>query len=405
MATTFVGSSSAGDVKVTALISAAHFFSHFYILILPPIFPVLQSSLGVSATELGLAITALNIVTMFCQAPTGILVDRFGPARILIAGQLLFSAAIVGIGLFPSYTTLVLFMLAAGLGNAVYHPADYAILASRVSSGRVGRAFSIHTFGGYAGFAAGPLLVVPLTAALGWQHAVMLLGSFGIAMGLLLVVCRQDLRIPTAPPQRPGGKKGGQGTDRRLLLSGPVLLSLLFFVLLAAGHSGFTTFSPVALSQIYDLELVQANVPLTSYLVISAVGVLLGGAIADRTNRHAVVIAVSSLTIAISAALIAILDLGLVPLIGLFLVAGLASGTIAPSRDMLVRSVTPPGASGRVFGFVMTGLNIGSLVLPPLYGRLIDLHHARSVFGVVAVASLLTLLTVLGTGRDKRGAG
>ena len=398
MATAVAASAPAGDLKVTGLISAAHFFSHLYILVLPPIFPVLQASLGVSATALGIAIAALNIVTMFCQAPTGFLVDRFGPGRILIAGHFLFALAIACIGLVPSYGALLLFMVAAGLGNAVYHPADYAILAARVSGGRVGRAFSIHTFGGYLGFAAAPLAVVPLTSAFGWQWALIILGLAGLTMGLVLVANRAALAIAGPPPVKGGDEAPA---DMRLLMSLPVLLSLLFFVLLAAGHSGFTSFSPAALVSMYDLELVRANLPLTFFLVISALGVLLGGAVADHTQRHAWVVAGSSLAIAAAAALVALLPLSLWALIGLFSIAGLASGLIAPSRDMLVRAVTPPGASGKVFGFVMTGFNIGALILPPAYGLFLDLGSPRLVFWAVALFSLLTLATVVGNTRGR----
>jgi FSR family fosmidomycin resistance protein-like MFS transporter len=403
MATAFAPAAAAGDLKVTSLISVGHFFSHLYILVLPPIFPVLQEALGVSATALGVALAALNVVTMFCQAPTGFLVDRLGPARILIAGHFLFAAAIACIGLIPGYGALVLFMVAAGLGNAVYHPADYAILAARVSEGRVGRAFSFHTFGGYLGFAAAPLSVVPLTAAFGWQWALVILGLAGITMGLILLANRDALTIT-----RPAPVKGGRGdapSDRRLLMSLPILLSLLFFVLLAASHSGFTSFSPMALVEMYGFELVQANLPLTAFLVISAAGVLLGGMIADRTQRHALVVAASSLTIALAATLVAAGSLPLWALVAVFLVAGLASGVIAPSRDMLVRAVTPPGASGKVFGFVMTGFNIGSLILPPAYGLSLDLQAPRLVFWGVALFSVLTLVTLAGAGRARAASG
>jgi MFS family permease len=390
-----------GDSRVTGLVAGAHFFSHLYILCLPPIFPVLQSELGVTGVQLGLLIAAINITTMVAQPPTGFLVDRFGPARILIIGHSLFALAIALLGLAPSYAAMIGCLVLAGLGNAVYHPADYSILANRISGSRVGRAFSIHTFGGYAGFAAAPLTVVPLTEAFGWRPALVLLGIAGFAMTAALVIWRDDLAIEVARARDRAGDDPPAQPRKHLLLTAPILLSLLFYLLLAAGHSGLTSFSPTALDDLYGFGLIQANLPVTTYLVVSAFGVLLGGWFADRTGRHDLVVGTSSLVIAMMAALVAAASLSLPWLTAAFFVAGLASGVIAPSRDMLVRAVTPRGASGKVFGFVMTGFNIGSLLAPPLYGLLLDHGSPRLVFWAVAAFSLATVLTVVGAVGDR----
>ena len=183
------------DLKVISLIGTAHFFSHFYILLLPPLFPLLRDVYGVGYTALGLALAVLNGVTALTQAPVGFLVDRFGARGILIAGLALFSLAIGLIGLFPSYPMLLALMVLAGLGNSVFHPADYAILSSAVDQRRMGRAFSIHTFGGYAGFALAPPVIVFLTAAFDWRIALLLAAAPGLVVSLLLAL-NGDLRAP-----------------------------------------------------------------------------------------------------------------------------------------------------------------------------------------------------------------
>ncbi|MDF1585039.1 MFS transporter [Marinimicrococcus flavescens] len=402
MATRVEGASPAagGDVKVTALITSAHFFSHFYILALPPLFGLLSTELGVSVAALGLGLAVLNVTTALSQPPIGFLVDRIGPAAILIVGHTAFAVAIGLLGLFPTYPALLALMVLAGLGNAVYHPADYAVLAARVSPGRIGRAFSIHTFGGYLGFAMAPPVMVALTAWLGWQTALLVTGIAGLAVSLALLASRSDLsareRAPARKPQE------STRTDMRLLMSRPVLLSLLFFLMLAISHSGFTAFGVVVLQRLYGFDLATASLPLTVYLVVSALGVLAGGWVADRFGRHGLVVGLSSLVIGVAAGLFALFDMGLWPIVALFLVAGFFSGLIAPSRDMLVRQVTPPGASGKVFGFVMVGFNIGGLIAPPLYGLLVDLEMLRLVFWLVAIFSLLTIATIAGTGPAAR---
>jgi MFS family permease len=350
--------------------------------------------------ELGLALAVLNVVTMVCQPPIGFLVDRVGPAWILIAGHMAFAVAIGLVGVWPTFPALLALMVLAGLGNAVYHPADYAILSHRISGSRIGRAFSIHTFGGYAGFAAAPIAVIGLTEVVGWRLALMLIGLAGVALGAGLVLNRHDLATHIRRErERP---RVVQGNDRRLLWTVPVLLSLLFYILLGISNAGFSSFSVVVLERVYGMSLTEANLPITLFLLVSTVGVLVGGWIADRTDRHGIVVSASSLAMAVTSAVIAGITLSLPAMLVVFIVAGFASGLIAPSRDMLVRAVTPVGASGKVFGFVTIGFNVGGLVAPPVFGLLIDRGNPLMVFWIVAVVSAATIVTVMGTMGERR---
>ncbi len=380
------------DLRVTALISSAHFFAHLYILALPPIFPVLRAELGLSVTELGLLLAALNVTTVLAQPPIGVLVDRYGPGLILILGQTAFAIGIGLAGLGSGLLSLLPLMVLAGLGNAVYHPADYAILAARVSPGRTARAFSIHTFGGYLGFAAAPVVMVALTQLVGWRAALLVIGAAGLVMAGVLIAARGDLAASTMRR-----KEQGPGGTLALLTSPPVLAGFAFFLLLALSHAGISSFSVVALTGLYRLDLAAANAPVTVFLAVSAAGVLVGGWAADRFGHHGLIVAACSLVLAAMAATVALVALPPLTLMLLFAAGGLANGMIAPSRDMMIRAITPPGASGRVFGVVMVGFNVGGLVAPPLYGLTVDHASPAWVFGIVAVASLATALTVFGS--------
>jgi MFS family permease len=381
--------------RVVGLVAAAHFFSHLYILVLAPIFPVLQGELAVTALQLGLLVAAMNATTLLAQTPTGFLVDRLGAGRILIVGHTLMAAAVAAMALAPGYAALVALAVAAGLGNAVYHPADYAILGGRVAKERLGRAFAAHTFGGYLGFAAAPLTIVPLTQAFGWRVALATAGVAGLVVALLLVLDRAAL----ATADRGRAVPGAARADVALLTGGPVLLALLFFVLLSLMHTGLGSFGPATLHALGGLSLVEANLPVTVYFIVSTVGVLIGGRLADRTARHRLVVAACAGVSATVGALAAGLPPALPALVALFAVAGLAGGVIAPSRDLLVRAVAPPGTDGKVFGFVMTGFNIGSLIAPPLFGWLLDRGEPRLVLAAVAVFGAAIVVTVLGAGR------
>jgi MFS transporter, FSR family, fosmidomycin resistance protein len=394
-------SSARRDLKVISLVGTAHFFSHFYILVLPPLFPLLRDEFGVGYTALGVALAVLNGVTGLTQAPVGFLVDRFGARTILIAGLALFSLAIGLIGLFPSYPMLLALMVIAGLGNSVFHPADYAILSSAVEQWRMGRAFSIHTFGGHAGFALAPLVIVFLTALFDWRIALALSGAAGLIVSLLLVANGDLLHTETDHGRRTAARSGAGAAGVRLLLSGPILMALLFFAMLAVTQGGYMSFSVAAIEALYRVPLAQANVPLTAYLAASAIGVLAGGWIADRTRQHHHVVGVCFFLVALVSASIPELRPPLALTAMLFALAGFFSGVVAPSRDMMVRAVTPPGASGKVFGFVTTGFNVGGIAAPLLFGAVLDYGSDPGlVFWTVAGLSLLTLLVVYATARS-----
>jgi FSR family fosmidomycin resistance protein-like MFS transporter len=388
------------DLKVMSLIGTAHFFSHFYILVLPPLFPLLRDEYGVGYTALGLALAVLNGITGLTQAPVGFLVDRFGARAILIAGLALFSLAIGLIGLFPSYPMLIALMVVAGLGNSVFHPADYAILSSAVEQRRMGRAFSIHTFGGHAGFALAPPVIVFLTALSDWRIALALAGAAGLLVSLLLAIAGDLLRIEVEPGRTRAPRTAQGVAGIRLLLSGPILMALLFFAMLAMSHGGYMSFSVAAVESLYRVPLAEANLPLTVFLAASAIGVLAGGWIADRTRQHHHVVGGSFLLVAFVSALIPELLPPLAVTAGLFALAGFFSGVVAPSRDMMVRAVTPPGASGKVFGFVTTGFNVGGIAAPLLFGAVLDYGDPGLVFWTVAALCLLTMLVVYATARS-----
>jgi FSR family fosmidomycin resistance protein-like MFS transporter len=388
------------DFKVMSLIGTGHFFSHFYILLLPPLFPLLKDEFGVGYVELGLALSVLNGVTALTQAPVGFLVDRFGPRGILITGLALFSLSIGLVGVWPSYPVLLLLMVIAGLGNSVFHPADYAILSAAVDNRRMGRAFSIHTFGGYAGFALAPPLIVALTALLGWRMALLLSGVAGLIMVALMLANSGVLRADgDAGRGRTAGDARGSAGGWDLLLSAPILMALLFFAMLAISQGGYMSFSVAALGEIYAVDLAAATVPLTCYLVASTFGVLVGGWIADRTPQHHQVIGACFALVALFAAAVPLLLPPIAIVTVLFALAGLFSGMVAPSRDMMVRAVTPPGASGRVFGFVTTGFSIGGIAGPLLFGVVLDFGDPGHVFWAIAGLSLLTLVVVFATAR------
>jgi MFS transporter, FSR family, fosmidomycin resistance protein len=385
------------DAQVVGLVSAAHFVSHYYILVLPPLFTVIRADFGVSYTELGLALTAFNVVSAALQTPAGFLVDRVSARAVLVGGLLVGAAALAGAALLSSFWAFVGMFALLGLGNTVYHPADYTLLSRHVSSRRMGQAYSVHTFAGMLGGAVAPASLLFLAAAFGWRGAYLASAALGGAVAALLALSGGALADDRSERARAASVTAGAEPDasRPLLLSVPILLNLLFFVMLALSNAGLQNYAVVVLDALYATPLDLANVALTAYLAMSAFGVLIGGLVASRTTRHGAV-AVAGLAGAAGAVLlVAAFHLPIAAMIALFALAGLATGVIMPSRDLLVRAVTPPGAFGKVFGFVTTGFNIGGMVSPLLFGWLLDHGNPRGVLLATVAFALAAIPTVL----------
>ena len=396
-----------GSARAVAVVSSAHFTSHFYLLLLPPLFPLLRDVYGVGYTELGFALSVFSIVTGCTQVPVGFAVDRFGARRILAAGLLLEGIAFVLIGLAPLYGALVALMALAGLANAVYHPADYSLLNASVNPRRMGRAFSFHTAAGMLGNAVAPVTMVFLMTFMDWRAALTLCGGVGIAVGLMVIFNGRVLK------ERPGagdgagaaaaGAPAAGATGIRLLMTAPILLGTLFFFGMSVSGYGIQSFSVSALHILHEAPIAEATTVLTAYLFASPVGVLAGGWVADRIRRrHDAFAATCIVMVALCIGAVAALQPPLALVAAFFVVAGFFSGMVAPSRDMLIRSMTPPSEIAKVFGFVSTGFNLGGVVAPVMFGFLLDRSEPGIVFWTVALVSLATVFTVLTTGKARR---
>jgi MFS family permease len=392
---TFAAPARGSDARVISLVGAAHFVSHVHMLVLPPLFLFIQRDYGLSFAQLGLILASFNVVSAALQAPAGFLVDRWGAGRLLIAGLLLGSAALTAASFTPSYLGLILCFALAGLANTIYHPSDYSILSHAIAGKRMGQAFSIHNFAGLLGTAAAPASMLFAAQLWGWHGALLSAGLVGAVVALVLIFQRQAL-MAAPQPARPRHDAGGHA-GWRLLLSPPILRNLMFFLLVALAGGGINGFSIVALGALYGTSIATANIALSSYLFMSALGVLVGGYIADRTRHHTRVAAVGFAVSGAAILIVGTVQLAAVPLVLLMGVGGLLYGIIQPSRDMIVRSVTPPGSFGKVFGFVSTGFNVGGVIAPLAYGWMMDQGQPRAIFLAVAAVTFLTLLTVATT--------
>ena len=378
------------DATVIGLISFAHGMSHFYQLLLAPLFPFIKDELGVSYAALGFLVALFYTLSGLLQPLAGFVVDRYGARNVLLAGVSFFVVATLVMGFSTSYATLALGAALGGIGNSVFHPADFAILNARVSSARLGYAFSAHGVVGYVGYAVAPMFGVAIGAAFGWQAALLTGAALGVALLTLLLFNSKHLEIEAQPK-----KKASIKTEASVLLAAPVVLCFVYFTVFAAGLAGLQSFGVSAMVEQYRVAATAASSALTAYLVSAALGILAGGFVASRTTRHDYVAAAG---MAVSALAILAVAMNLVPgaaLAAALAVSGFASGVVAPSRDLIVRASTPPGAAGRVFGFVYSGLDVGAFATPVFYGWMLDNGMPHAMFYTVFAFLFASTLTVL----------
>ena len=392
------------DARVLGLVGTGHFLSHFYNLTLPPLLPLLRSEFDASYAALGLAMTCFYAASGIVQVPVGFLVDRIGGRLVLVAGLMVEAGAIGLISLAQSVEALVALAFVAGLGHSVFHPADYAIITSSVDDRRMARAFSIHTFCGHLGSAMAPAIVIFLVALVDWRAALVTVGAVGIVTAIVILLQGDVLRDDTAVAEKPekteapspaAARAGSTAEGIRFLMSVPMLTFFLFYVMTSVTSSGMNTFSVTAVVSLFDAPLTAANAGLTGFLFASAVGVLIGGFILDRTSRHNLVAALAFLLTAVAVMIIGSVALPSVLLIVLFTLAGFSQGVVRPARDMLLRAAAPPGMIAKSFGFVSTGMAAGGMLAPVLFGWLIDLGAPQAVFWALAGIMLAAVLIVL----------
>lgn len=378
------------DAKVMALVGIAHFCSHFFQLVLPPLFPLIRGDLGVSFTELGLVMATFFATSGLGQVVAGFVVDRLGAHRVLPAGMALLAGGVALAGLAPTFAWLLPAAALAGLGNCVFHPADYSIMTTRVSPPRIGRAYSVHTVTGTLGWAAAPVTLLVLSAHFGWRMALVQVGVAGLLAAALVALRSDDIHV--APSHR---SEQVQGARWQVLLSAPILACLLYFTLLAVAQVGMQNFLPSLLPAVQSVTYALATTATTVYLVGSALGSLVGGWMADRTAHHERIVGGGLAASGVFALLFGFVALGPALLLLLIAVSGFLTGITIPSRDMLVRSATPPGSTGKVFGFVYSGLDIGSTIAPLVIGVFIDHGQPAAAFVFIAAALLATVVSAL----------
>ena len=391
------------EVTSVGLVSIAHGFSHFYMLLLAPLFPLLKAELGVSFAALGALLTVHTAASGVFQVPAGLLVDRFGARPVLLGGLVILSAPFALVPLVSGYWALMVLMLVAGIGNSVFHPAAASILSKQIDPNRLGRAFGIHLSAAYGGW----LVVFPLMPRLaefwGWEIAVGAAGVAGLVFVALATLFREALS------DRESATRGARSSESRaksgliaVVTTPSVIAFFLFYVFIAMATAGITSFGVVAMVDLYGVSLVSSGDMLTGFFLAGMVGVLFGGLLADRFKRHELM---TALAFAASGACVAIIGFGFVPVVlvvVLLFASSLFTALVAPSRDVMVRDIAPPGAIGTVFGVVTSGFSVGGAVAPPFFGWIADIGRPEFIFWASGAVTVMCIVSVYGAAMARR---
>jgi MFS family permease len=399
------------DARTIGVVSAAHATSHFFHLLLPPLFPAFIQEFGLSYSQLGLLMSVFFVVSGIGQAFAGFVVDRLGGRPVLHVALGCFVAAALTVASAQGYASLVVAAVLLGLGNAPFHPADFSILNQRVSVARLGHAFSAHGISGNLGWAAAPVFMIGLTSLGGsWRVAYVAAALLAGAVWMLVLLQRGALEdrtsLAAARPKQIRSVDGGSGQGAAAStssLAGPTVIApqphplaflkmpviwmcFAYFFFLTAGQAAIQSFVGPALQAVYGLPLSASAMVVTGFTLVGAVGMVAGGFLSARVQRLELII---GLAMSFSALLMAVVALGVVPgpvALVLCVLAGLGSGLAGPSRDMLIRRAAPPGATGRVYGAVYSGLDAGFAVAAPVLGWLLDRGQPAGIFWGASLA-------------------
>ncbi len=378
------------DALVIGMVGSAHMISHFSQLLLPPLFPWLKDAFNTGYTELGFLMALFFSVSCVVQALSGFLVDRWGPRPILLSGLSLLVFAAFGFSFSQSYSMLIFFIFVAGLGNGVFHPVDYTLINRRVSSRRLGHAYSAHGISGNLGWAAAPAILVPITLAFSWRHALFVGALIILIVLVALWFFRQHLQVSVF-------KSDSQEVSKHVALPSvfsflrlpAVWICLSFFLLVGIALGIVQAFAPEAARQLHGTPVPLVALCLSAYMLLAIGGMVVAGFIASDIVRSERLVALGfGFAAAIS------LSLALAPLPGLlvpvfFGALGFFIGLAGPARDFLIKKATPTNASGRVYGVIYSGLDIGQALSPLLFAWLMDAHHYKALFIGLAALQLL----------------
>ncbi len=390
------------DVLVISLVGLAHGVSHFFHMILAPLFPWIKEAFSLSFAELGLLMTVFFVISGIGQALSGFIVDKLGARAVLFFGITCLGISALALSFAQNYAMLLLGSGLAGVGNSVFHPSDYTLLNKKVSHQRLGYAFSVHGITGNLGWAAAPAFLITIAGLSSWRTALFCAAFIPFAVLVILFVYRDLLHTETVSHHAASHHNQTAEGAMDFMRIPAVWMCFGFFFMIAMALGGIQSFSSVSLRQMYGMSLGSSTTAYTLYMLASAAGMLWGGFLAARTTQHDRTITMAFTFAGIFSLILASGTVNAFLAILLMAAIGFGSGVAGPSRDLMIRAAAPKNATGRVYGIVYSGLDSGLAVAPLIFGAIMDAHHPSWVFICVGIFQVLAILTAVNVGGRTR---
>ena len=370
------------DTRTISLIGLAHALSHFFHLLLPPLFPIFISQFGLTYTELGILMSIFFAVSGIGQVISGLLVDKIGARTILFSSICLLALSALCAAMANNYLGLIASVIIAGCGSAPFHPVDFTILNARVSASRLGHAFSFHGISGSLGWAAAPIFLLSIINFTGsWRIALASSAALALVILVILFYFRSDLDVVGATTLREQERPEPIITAIRRVVKMPVVwFCFIFLFFLTAGLASVQGFAQLGLVELFGEHIIWIGMAITIFMLFNAVGMFIGGFLASRSARPDRLICIF---LSLSAVFMVCIGTKIIPsslVVVALSFAGLSLGIAGPSRDMLIKKCSPPGATGLVYGLVYCGLDIGFSLAPPVFGWMLDNNYPQGVF-------------------------
>ena len=400
------------DARTIGLVGLAHGSSHFFHMLLPPLFPWLIAEFGFSYSELGVLVSVFFVISGVGQALSGFLVDRVGARPVMFFALSSFAASGLVAGTAQGYGGLVVAAALAGLGNAPFHPVDFTILNKRVSPQRLGHGFAVHGISGNLGWATAPVFMAGIATATGsWRTASLCGAAFALLVLAIMVINRDALddRQGEWAHQAKGAASAQAAKPEHpmaFLKLPSVWLCFSFFFWSTCALSAIQSFASPALQQMYGLPLSATALVVTGYMLCGAAGMVVGGFLVGRVQRLEKIIGICLMASAVQLVLVGSGALPSMVALALASLAGLGTGLAGPSRDMLIKRAAPPGATGRVYGTVYSGLDLGFALAAPVFGAMLDRGLTGGIFHGAALTLALGVVSaaLVGGGLARRQA-
>ncbi|MFX0198316.1 MAG: MFS transporter [Candidatus Hodarchaeota archaeon] len=374
------------------MLGLLHAILHIYGGALPPMYLLIQRDFQVSMLQLGLLGSVLG-VTRLLQGPASYLVERIGRKRFTAVGMLTYSVALFGFGLAPSFLVLLAFVFIAGLGASGFHPATYSLVAAKAPAKHLSKVIGYHTFGGFAGGAAGTVLIALSAVTFGWRLTLHFLAMAGIIIVCLFWIVVQE--EPPATHLQEGNRCSTKTRKERDMFRFTTSLLIMLLASFLSRFGYLSDFMPLFLSKGFGETVALAGILSAVMQGIGCIAIMISGVIGDKVDKI-YTIAVFSILTGISSFLLAFgaqQTLALEVLLLMLIFQGFAQYFTNPTRHTLATILSSGRPQG--IGFEFTAISLGGIIASPLIGYVSDVFGIPIAFLIASLFAFLSGIVIL----------